>query len=314
MAPATTVRRWWIALLVAALTLAGCATTESDSGAPSPVGSTPSSSSPSSSSPGGSTPSDASGSSSEYVHLGDSYAAGSGVDPVVVDSPVFCQRSAANFGHVVAARRHLQLTDVSCAGATTDDLANDQYFGVGPQLDALGSRTRLVTMTLGGNNDAVFGGAISKCGDVAGDGTGSPCRDRYGDALTRPIAESVYPALVTALRQVRGRAPNARVLIVGYPWILPSAGGCFPQMRVAAGDVAYLRALQATLNSAVRRAAQATGVTFVDMSRVSDGHDACAGSARWIEPQLGTTARITVHPNATGQRAMADQVIAALDR
>lgn len=138
--------------------------------------------------------------------------------------------------------------------------------------------------------------------------------DRYGSELTAPIDAEIYPALVDGLTRIRAHAPNARVVIVGYPWILPATQGCYPAMRVAPGDVPYLRGLQADLNDAVRRAAEKTGVTFVDMSQVSQGHDACAGAARWIEPQQGTTARITVHPNARGHEAIAAQIEAALGR
>ncbi|RPA65623.1 SGNH/GDSL hydrolase family protein [Gordonia oryzae] len=253
-----------------------------------------------------------------YVSLGDSYAAGAGVLPVQADSPFLCQRSAINFAHLVAAQRRWPLTDVSCSGADTADLTTSQYFGIPPQLDALGPQTRLVTLMLGGNDENIFGGAIRSCGDAIADGpgvpAGSPCRDRYGSELAAPIDTTIYPALVDGLTRIRARAPNARVVIVGYPWILPPTQGCYPAMRVAPGDVPYLRGLQADLNDAVHRAAERTGVIFVDMSQVSQGHDACAGAARWIEPQEGTTARITVHPNARGHEAIAAQIVAALDR
>ncbi|MFT4127734.1 MAG: SGNH/GDSL hydrolase family protein, partial [Gordonia sp. (in: high G+C Gram-positive bacteria)] len=241
----------------------------------------------------------------------DSYAAGTGVDPLVAGSKYLCQQSARNLAHLIAQRRSLPLTDVSCAGAQTAHLSSEQYYGVGPQLDALGSATRLVTLMLGGNDARLFGGAVAQCSDAGRtDPTGSPCRTRYGDALAAPIRSDVEPALVDALRAVRARAPRARVFIIGYPWILPRTGGCYPAMQIAAGDVGYLRDLQAQLNAAIRRAAQTTGVTYVDMSRRSDGHDACAGPDRWIEPQIGSTSRITVHPNARGQQALADAVLA----
>ncbi|MGV9669357.1 SGNH/GDSL hydrolase family protein [Gordonia sp. NPDC003504] len=251
-----------------------------------------------------------------YVHLGDSYAAGTGVLPVVGGSPFLCQRSALNFGHLIAQRRDLAIDDVSCAGATTADLTTDQYYGIGPQLDALGPDTRLVTMMLGGNDENTYGGAVSKCSDLgrATGGVGSPCRNRYGDELTAPIDDEIRPALTDVLRQIREQAPNARVVIVGYPWILPAADGCYPTMQVAAGDVGYLRDLQATLNDAVRHAADDTGATFVDMAPASEGHDACAGADRWIEPQQGSSARITLHPNATGQQALADRVMSVIGR
>lgn len=293
------------AMLAALLVLvAGCG---ADDGSPAP--------SSSSSAPGSTSTAPA---ATPYVNLGDSYAAGAGALPVQADSPFLCQRSAINFAHLVAAQRRLPLTDVSCSGADTADLTTSQYFGIPPQLDALGPQTRLVTLMLGGNDENTFGGAISKCGDVIADSTGvptgSPCRDRYGSELTAPIDADIYPALVDGLARIRARAPNARVVIVGYPWILPATQGCYPAMRVAPGDVPYLRGLQADLNDAVRRAAEKTGVTFVDMSQVSQGHDACAGAARWIEPQQGTTARITVHPNARGHEAIAARIEAALGR
>ena len=86
-------------------------------------------------------------------------------------------------------------------------------------------------------------------------------------------------------------------------------------MPVAEGDVPYLRGVQATLNDAVRWAAKATGVTFVDLSRVSEGHDACQPiGVRWIEPVLLGTNPVIVHPNALGEAQMAAQALAALRR
>jgi hypothetical protein len=78
--------------------------------------------------------------------------------------------------------------------------------------------------------------------------------------------------------------------------------------------VPYLRHLQETLNDAVRRAAAATGSTYVDMSRVSDGHDACQPlGVRWIEPVLQGTNPVVVHPNALGEQQMAAQAMKVLD-
>ena len=100
------------------------------------------------------------------------------------------------------------------------------------------------------------------------------------------------------------RAPHARVAILGYPWILPPDRGCFDKMPVAKGDVPYLRGVQATLNDAVRRAAAATGATYVGFAQVSEGHDACqATGVRWIEPVLQGTNPVVVHPNALGRAA-----------
>ncbi len=252
-----------------------------------------------------------------YVALGDSYSAASGVLPLDPLAPLQCQRSLANYPHVIAAATGARLTDVTCGGADTGDYRSSQHPGVAPQLDAVTRDTEVVTMTIGGNDSGVFVDSITQCG-VAGLSTlgqGSPCRDRYGSSFEDTIRTTTYPALVEALRAVRAKAPRAEVAILGYPWILPPTGGCFERMPIAAGDVPYLRGVQATLNDAVRRAAAVAGVTYVDLSQASEGHDACQPlGVRWVEPVLFGTNPVIVHPNALGEAEMATLTMQALRR
>jgi hypothetical protein len=71
--------------------------------------------------------------------------------------------------------------------------------------------------------------------------------------------------------------------------------------------------VQATLNDAVRRAAKATGSTYVSFARVSEGHDACqTPGVRWIEPVLQGTNPVVVHPNALGEKRMAQRTVRVL--
>ena len=252
-----------------------------------------------------------------YVALGDSYSAASGVLPPDPTAPPQCLRSTANYPHVIAAATGAQLTDVTCGGADTGDYLTGQYPGVAPQLDAVTAETQVVTMTIGGNDSGVFIDSIIRCG-IAGAstlGTGSPCKDRYGSSFQDTITTTTYPALVQVLKAVRAKAPRAEIAILGYPSILPATGGCFAQMPVATGDVPYLRGVQATLNDAIERAAKVAGVTYVDMTRVSEGHDACQPvGVRWIEPVLLGTNPVVVHPNALGEAQMAAQAMQALRR
>lgn len=250
----------------------------------------------------------------EYVALGDSYSAASGVLPVDLSAPQ-CLRSTRNYPRVIAASIGARLTDVSCGAADTGDFFNEQYPGTPPQLLAVHPNVDLVTMTIGGNDSSVFINAILLCSTagVATLGWGSPCRDRYGASFEHTIRNTTYPALVTALTEVRRRAPRAKIAILGYPWIMPASGGCFLRMPIAAGDVPYLRGIQATLNDAVRRAAAASGVTYVDMNAVSNGHDACQPlGTRWVEPVTLGTNPVVVHPNALGEAKMAEQAMAVL--
>jgi len=242
-----------------------------------------------------------------YVALGDSYSAASGVLPPDPTSPA-CLRSTRNYPHVIAAATGARLTDVTCGAAETRHFTSSQYPGVPPQREALGPRTQLVTMTIGGNDSSVFIGSIVACTTAGATtaGTGSPCRDQYGSQFADTVRETTYPSLVRALRVVHRDAPRARVAILGYPEILPPTGGCYPQMPVATGDVPYLHHLQDVLNNAVRRAARETGSTYVDVPRASVGHDACQPlGTRWVEPGLLGTNPVVVHPNARGEAAMA---------
>jgi lysophospholipase L1-like esterase len=250
-----------------------------------------------------------------YVALGDSYSAASGNFPPDLTAPPECGRSTVNYPHDIAGKLGAQLVDVSCGGAETKDYFSSQYSGVAPQLAALQADTQLVTMTIGGNDSGVFIDAIADCGSAGLStlGQGSPCEDRYGSSFTDTINSTTYPALVHALSAVRATAPAARVAILGYPWVMPATGGCFPIMPVATGDVPYVRGIEASLNDAVRRAAAATGVTYIDFSTVSEGHDACQPiGIRWIEPALLGTNPVIVHPNALGESQMAAQTMAVL--
>ncbi|MFH9088737.1 SGNH/GDSL hydrolase family protein [Streptomyces sp. NPDC017673] len=251
-----------------------------------------------------------------YAALGDSYSAASGVLPVDLTSPL-CLRSTANYPHVIAARTAARLTDVTCGAAQTKDVTEAQYPGVAPQADAVTADTDLVTLTIGGNDNGTFINAITACGTagVLSGGKGSPCADRYGTSFDDEIDAHTYPALKSALRSVRAKAPQARVAVLGYPWITPATAdpSCFVRLPLATGDVPYLHALQAHLNAVVRRAAEETGATYVDFSEVSAGHDACrAVGTRWIEPLLFGQSVVPVHPNALGERRMAEHTLSTL--
>ena len=251
-----------------------------------------------------------------YVAMGDSYSAASGVLPPDPAAPPECVRSLRNYPHVIAAATGARLTDVTCGAADTGDFFAPQYDGVPPQLRALGTGTQLVTMTIGGNDSGVFINSILSCGTagLTTAGQGSPCKDRYGSSFADTIRSTTYPSLVKALRAVKAKAPNARVAILGYPWILPKTVGCFDRMSIAEGDVPYLRGIQWTLNDAVRRAAAATGAIYVNMNGVSEGHDACQPiGVRWVEPVLQGTNPVVVHPNELGEARMAAQAMRVLN-
>jgi lysophospholipase L1-like esterase len=250
-----------------------------------------------------------------YVALGDSFSAGSGVWPPDPDASPLCARTSRNYPHVIAATTGAALTDVTCGAAQTRHFYSAQYPGVPAQLGAVTPDTDLVTLTIGGNDNNTFIGAILACGSAGLTtlGHGSPCKDLYGSYFDDQVEAKTYPAVKQALEDIRAKAPQAEVAILGYPWILPPARGCYAKMSIARDDVPYLRGLQAHLNAVIARAAAETGSTYVDLSTASEGHDACQPvGTRWVEPILFGTNTVPVHPNALGEAAMAGQAMAVL--
>lgn len=115
----------------------------------------------------GATPPNANGASiktSPYVALGDSYSSAAGVAPFDPTAPPACSRSLLNYPHDIAARTQpASFTDVTCSGADTTDFSSSQTAGAPPQLDAVTKDTRLVTMTIGGNDEGVFVNSFFGC-------------------------------------------------------------------------------------------------------------------------------------------------------
>lgn len=254
-----------------------------------------------------------------YVALGDSYTAGPGI-PNQIPEALGCGRSDHNYPHLVAAALGVErFTDVSCGSATTAHMTEEQPLPDGlsnaPQLDALRSDVDLVTLGIGGN-DIGFGEIIANC--VARSvllPVTAPCRAHYtrsGDELGARIAATA-PKVAAVLAGIRQRAPAARVLVVGYPVILPAAGpGCWPLMPIAVGDVAWLRTVEGQLNAMLAEQAAAAGATFVDTYTSSVGHDLCRlPGTKWVEGLVPTAPASPVHPNALGMANSAAQVLDA---
>lgn len=256
---------------------------------------------------------------SPYVAMGDSYSSAAGVNPLVPTAPPTCSRSTLNYAHDIAASTTpSSFTDVTCSGAQTSDFFGSQATGVPPQLDAVTRNTRFVTMTIGGNDENVFADSFFGCIQVSiasGDIMGNPCQQKFGDTFVNEVRTQTYRHLLTALTAVRRKAPAATVVILGYPQILPEQGqlACYPSMPISLGDVPWLHEEQEVLNNVVARAAQQTGVRFINMGPSSRGHDACQPeSRRWIEPAVGPVNAFPIHPNATGEAAMAHQTLLQL--
>ncbi|MFD4657295.1 SGNH/GDSL hydrolase family protein [Kitasatospora sp. NPDC058444] len=269
-----------------------------------------------------------------YVALGDSYAAGAGVPG---QSAGLCLRSDRNYGHLVAAALKAgTYTDVTCSAAKIKAMTQPQYDAFirvnDPQLDAVTADTDLVTLGIGGNDlaasDLGLGELVATC--IAGavvNPLGTPCKDvyhhgywdwstlswQYGtDDLAERIRTTIAPQLADTIKRVHAKAPGARVLLVGYPTVLPADGSkCVLRQPVTPGDVEYMYGVLNKLNAAMKSTAAANGATYVDTATPTVGHDVCSDD-RWIEGALPGSPAVPFHPNATGEQVMAQAVLAAM--
>jgi lysophospholipase L1-like esterase len=273
------------------------------------------------------TPKAASGLSGSYVALGDSYTAGLGI-PEQTGATAGCGQSTSSYPHLVARSLRLRLTDMSCSSATIPDLTAAQQTGQGTnpaQLSALSAGTALVTLSIGGNDIGLIG-IVTQCTELdlipalipgRSSSTLTPCEHFYTSGGVDQIQQRIQAVtghLADTLAQIKQRAPRARVYVVGYPDLLPAGGGgCGDALGITAGDIAFLDQEEVRLNGVLEQVARAAGDGYVDTYTPSEGHDACAAAgSRWLEPLLPSAPAAPLHPNAIGERGMADAVVEAV--
>ncbi|MEV6774062.1 SGNH/GDSL hydrolase family protein [Nocardia sp. NPDC051030] len=253
-----------------------------------------------------------------YVALGDSFSAGAGVFPF--SDAAVCGRSAVNYPALLADRLQVAtFTDVSCSGATLDKLTTAQAGIISganrPQLEALTPDTTLVTMTMGGNDIDLTSTAM-RCVNVLPEPLGVSCASEFTagghDVFVERIAalESTYDR---ALNEIHSHAPQATVVIAGYPTV-SRPGACWEQPAWSS-DADYLQSILNRLNEMLRTVVTRRGDVFVDTATSTVGHDMCAApDQQWVNGLIpsSSAAIAPLHPNARGEQNIADQMIGAL--
>src|SRR5690606_3830882 len=107
----------------------------------------------------------------------------------------------------------------ACSGAVIDHFTEprgDQK-GEKAQLDHVDETTRLVTLQVGGN-DAGFADVVTDC-VIAGVNPASHCSEDRDE--THAKVEAIGDDLTDLLEATRKKAPNARIILVGYPRLFP---------------------------------------------------------------------------------------------
>ena len=252
-----------------------------------------------------STPSDVAPREGTYVALGSSAAAGPGAG-ALLDGP--CLRSEESYPRVLAARLGMELIDASCSAATIDNVVDTaQRFGDSeqpPQIEAVTEDAALITVTAGGN-DMDYIGTFMDCH------SGCP-PERLDDEASRDARfAAVTEELVVMLGLLSDRAPQARIVFVGFPIVIEDPSQ--PCAPLTEEETDFLFDVGERLQAAFVEATDRADVTYVDSYEGFRGHGACRPSEeRWIEGADPIPGAIPWHPNATGAAVMADLTEQAL--
>ncbi|MGP4112652.1 SGNH/GDSL hydrolase family protein [Streptomyces sp. 4N509B] len=238
---------------------------------------------------------DSTAAATAYVALGDSYSSGVGAGSYDSGSGD-CRRSTVAYPELWAdANAPDSFTFAACAGATTEDvLAN--------QLGALDSGTTLVSISIGGN-DAGFGDTMMTC---VLQGT-SACVSRVNEARAY-ISDTLPGVLDSTYTAIRDRAPNAQVVVLGYPRMYELDGSCF--LGISEESRAAINGAADLLADVTSKRAADHGFAFGDVRTTFAGHEICSDS-EWLH-SVTWPVNDSYHPTASGQSGGYYPVLEAL--
>nr|WP_042377220.1 SGNH/GDSL hydrolase family protein [Streptacidiphilus melanogenes] len=220
-----------------------------------------------------------------YVALGDSYAAGVGSGSYISSSGT-CYRSTLAYPSLWQQANSPSSFDFeACSGATTSDVLNGQLSG-------LNSGTTEVSVTVGGD-DAGFSSTMETC---VLDGTSScvsavNTAENFVNTQLASRLDSLYSA-------IRSHAPNAHVVVLGYPHLYAIPGDCL--FGISNTSRSAINGAADDLDGVIaKEVAKYAGFTFGDVRSAFSGHEICTDS-QWIH---STTLPVyeSYHPTSAGQ-------------
>ncbi|MGW4436614.1 SGNH/GDSL hydrolase family protein [Streptomyces sp. NPDC004596] len=226
---------------------------------------------------------------------------------------------------------------VACSGARTYNVLDQDLSGELPQLETgyLDQNTTLVTISIGGN-DARFSDVMGKCIDIPVPSTTTcpyselenvdPATGKKTGGTTGPLKDwapkwlhdSVRPRIALTLNAIHAQAPNAKVVLMGYPRLVEKDHSCFPgAYETVEND--WIRGVADSLATEMKGAAEQDGGTwavFADPRADFDGKAAC-GSPETVnalvengrekaDKESPDVSMQSLHPKIAGARIYAD--------
>ena len=221
-----------------------------------------------------------------YVALGDSYSSGLGAG-ALIGSSGSCDRSSNAYSPAVGQcppPGQLRLGGL---------LGRHDRTVISSQLTALSTATTLVSITVGGN-DVGFASTMETC--VLSSTSSCVATIDADEAL---ISSQLPGELNTVLSDITADAPNAMVVVLGYPdlYDLSRSAGC---IGLSTTDRTDLNQAADELDAAIQAAATAHGDAFADARPAFAGHNICDASP-WLHAVNFLDLSESYHPTAAGQ-------------
>lgn len=231
----------------------------------------------------------------QYVALGDSYSSGVGTR-TFYEEPGECERSPDAYGPKIAAAKGYTLNFEACSGAITTEV-NEK------QLGNLNSGTSLVTITIGGN-DAGFSNVIINCALYY-----FTCGEAISEADTF-IKNTLPGRLETTYKDIHTKAPNAKVVVLGYPKLFTKEGTTCNVNFLTSGNEKKMNESAELLDGVIKGRAEAAKFTFVNPTSAFESHEVCS-SSEWLNGQSNPLSE-SYHPNVSGQAEFTSLIEAVL--
>lgn len=263
-----------------------------------------------------------------YVALGASFSAGPGLPMQKRGVPARCGQSALSYPTLTAIRFRVSLHDVSCSGATTENILRG-WNELPPQIDAVTSKTRLVTISAGGNDLGYVGGLFgaTNCGfppePTAAIPGAPPKAPTAGKPFTpcppaRQNSEAEFVRVEKNMREIvariNERAPQAKIVFVTYLTLVPTTLCRATPIVPARADAS--RALADRIAQITAKVASETGALIARMDEASRTHTPC-DVVPWTNgapPGYNGADGIQWHPNIAGMQATAAEITAVLSK
>ena len=190
----------------------------------------------------------------------------------------------------------MNLSHVACSGARIPDVRANQ-------LGALSTSTNFVTLSIGGN-DAGFSSVITQCAKP----WPWTCTTQISNA--RSFITNTLPGQLDALyADIETRAPNARVMVIGYPRLF-NGEECNFLARISSTEQRDLNGVADLLASKISAVAAAHGFEFLDTRGAFDPHRIC-DDVEWLNG-LSDPVGESYHPNQAGHDAYTNLISAQL--